>query len=178
MKDLGLKNKRGSFMKENTLADALRNPFYYGYFLYRGELYKGDYEPIITKKLFDKVQEVMNGKGFKKIRTHYYIFKSLILCPSCNKPLRSVSAKKRYKYYNCRDKQCSFKNIPEPEVEDTFLYELRKLEFNDKEVEVFIKAVKTFKAELRGSQETDIRVIEMEEGKLKQQLDDLTMDYF
>ncbi|OYV31335.1 MAG: hypothetical protein B7Z81_13770, partial [Acidocella sp. 20-61-6] len=37
--------------------DILRNPFYYGNFLYKGELYQGSHKPMISKKLFDKIQQ-------------------------------------------------------------------------------------------------------------------------
>ncbi len=178
MLSLDMRNRYGRPIKPKTLYKTLRNPFYYGIVTYRGVPYKGSHEPLISQKLFDKVQQVMDGKGFKHIRTHHYIFQGLVPCPVCHKPLRSVSAKGRYKYQSCRDKQCSFKTIAEPEIEDVFLAELSKLEFNDKEVDVFIKAVKQFKSDLRNSQQTDVREIDMEDAKVKQQLEDLMMDFF
>ena len=40
--------------------------FYYGTFRFNGELYEGSHEPIISKKLFDDVQQVMNNRGKKE----------------------------------------------------------------------------------------------------------------
>lgn len=33
---------------------ALRNSFYYGEFMYGNKRYKGNYEPIISKQIFEK----------------------------------------------------------------------------------------------------------------------------
>lgn len=55
MLGLGMKNRHGRPMKENTLTQVLRNPFYQGIVRYRGVLYQGSHEPIVSKKLFDKV---------------------------------------------------------------------------------------------------------------------------
>ncbi len=35
---------------------------FYGHFRYRDEVYEGKHEPIITKKLFDDVQAVINAR--------------------------------------------------------------------------------------------------------------------
>lgn len=178
MQELGLRNTKGRVVNLKSLYKTLRKPFYHGIVTYRGVPYQGAHKRLVTKELFDKVQRVLDHKGFKRIREHHYIFQGLVPCPVCGKPLRSVSSKGKYKYHSCRDKQCPFKTIAEPEIEDTFLYELNKLEFNDKEVEVFLKAVRQFKTDLRSSQVVDVRAIDMEETKVKQQLDDLAMDYF
>ncbi len=178
MQDLGLRNTKGRVVNLKSLYKTLRKPFYHGLNVYREVPYPGSHKTVVTKQLFDKVQRIMDGKGFKRIRKHYYIFQGLVPCPVCEKQLRSISSKGKYKYYNCRDKSCSFKSIAEPEIEDTFLAELRNLEFSDKEVEVFLKAVKQFRSDLRSSQATDIRQIEMDEVRVKQQLEDLMMDFF
>jgi site-specific DNA recombinase len=178
MQELGLRNTKGRVVNLKSLYKTLRKSFYHGIVTYRGVPYKGSHEPVITKAMFDKVQQVMDGKGFKRIREHYYIFQGLVPCPICGKPLRSVSSKGKYKYHSCRDKQCPFTTVSEPEIEDTFLYELRKLEFDEKEAEVFLKVVKKFRSDLRESQGTDLKVIDMEETKVKQQLDELAMEYF
>jgi len=50
----------------SRITFILSNPFYYGLFRYSGELHEGNHEPIISKKIFDKVQEVL------KQCTHIY----------------------------------------------------------------------------------------------------------
>ena len=43
--------------QHNVSHRLLTNPFYYGHFRYAGEIHEGIHEPLITKKLFDQVQE-------------------------------------------------------------------------------------------------------------------------
>lgn len=39
MKELGLKNKQGGHVSHSKIADALKDPFYYGVMKAKGELY-------------------------------------------------------------------------------------------------------------------------------------------
>ena len=60
---LGLVGKKGKMLSVSNYQYILKNPIYYGMIEYNGELYDGKHEPIITKKLFDSVQEVMMKKS-------------------------------------------------------------------------------------------------------------------
>ena len=68
MFSLGLVGKDGKPLHLSTIQGILKNPFYYGHFLYRGELHQGSHKPMISKKLFDKIQQALkeNGKPRKK----------------------------------------------------------------------------------------------------------------
>ncbi|MDP3993434.1 MAG: recombinase family protein [bacterium] len=172
MEKLGLRNKQGQVLKPKAMYKILRKRFYHGIITYRNQDYNGSHETIITKALFDKVQAVMDKKSYKKIRTFTYIFQQLIPCPTCNQPMRSVSAKKIYKYYNCRDKKCSFRSsIRETEIEYLFLTELKKLEFTDAEAEIFLKAVSTLRADLQSTKATELTHLDLEEAKLQKKLE-------
>jgi DNA invertase Pin-like site-specific DNA recombinase len=81
--DLGLTSVRDKALQLSMAHRILRSPFYYGVFKYKGETYQGKHEPIITKKLFDQVQEVMRYRGKKrKIIRHGFIFTGFLKC-SC-----------------------------------------------------------------------------------------------
>lgn len=163
LKNEGLRNKFGRPVNDKVLYKLLRKPFYYGIVTYRGVAYNGAHPAIITKQLYDKVQAMLDGKNFKHVHRFYYVFQSLIPCPECGRRMRSVSAKGRYKYYNCRDSQCeNTKNLNEKEVEELFFKSLQRLEFNNEEVELFLNAVKQFRVDLRSHKRTDLRHIDME----------------
>ncbi len=59
-----------------------KNPFYYGVMLSSGELFEGKQDPIISKRLFDEVQAVMDRKSkgqdspssnsFRRHRVHFH----------------------------------------------------------------------------------------------------------
>jgi hypothetical protein len=53
MIEMGLvKNKQGGHVSHSKIADALKDPFYYGVMKAKCELYPHRHEPIITYDLF------------------------------------------------------------------------------------------------------------------------------
>jgi len=53
--EMGLAGQRkGKAITLSKIQILLKNPFYYGLFRFKGELYQGNHEPIISKQLFEK----------------------------------------------------------------------------------------------------------------------------
>jgi site-specific DNA recombinase len=110
MKALGMRSKTGRTVSRSAIDDYLRKPFYCGHFLWTGKLYKGTYQPLITKALFDEVQDVLlhksNGKGpaWKKFR-----YGGLLRCGLCGHAITCEKVTKTFKktgtkswtYYHC-----------------------------------------------------------------------------
>lgn len=59
----GLVGKKGKMLSVSNYQYLLQNPFYHGLIRYGREFYEGKHKPIISKKLFDEVQEVMKRKS-------------------------------------------------------------------------------------------------------------------
>lgn len=59
----GLRSYKGNVLSVSCVQRLLQNPIYYGVFSFNGEIYDGTHEPIIYKKLFDSVQQVMSNRG-------------------------------------------------------------------------------------------------------------------
>ncbi|MFA9493164.1 recombinase family protein [Streptococcus sp. E17BB] len=79
------------------VRQILDNPVYCGYNQYKGEIYKGNHEPIISKEVFDKVQdelkirqrtaaEKFNPRPFQA----KYMLSGIAQCGYCNAPLQIV----------------------------------------------------------------------------------------
>ena len=108
----------------------LENHFYYGVFEYprkSGNWYQGKHEPIITKELFDQVQEQLKGNELKTRQEKEFAFTKLMTCGLCGS---GISADEKYKklkngkvnthvYYGCtkaRDKHCKCGYINETDL--------------------------------------------------------------
>lgn len=79
----------------------LRDSFYYGEFKWNGNTYKGAYEPLISKELWDLTQEAFDGKKHKP-RTNIFPYNGLVRCGVCGCSVIGGSYKKRrYEYYHC-----------------------------------------------------------------------------
>lgn len=103
MKEMGLKNKQGGHVSHSKIADALKDPFYYGVMKAKGELYPHKHEPIISHGLFQKAQEVRmrhNKKPFQ-YAAKPFVFRGMITCGNCGCLVSPEVKKGKYIYYSC-----------------------------------------------------------------------------
>jgi len=93
----------------SSIQRILSNPFYYGVFKFKGELYQGTHKPMISKKLFDKIQQALkdNGKPRKK-REENFKFLGFAKCGECGYCITAEQHIKKsglvFKYYHCTQK--------------------------------------------------------------------------
>jgi len=110
MFSLDLVGKDGKPLHLSTIQGILTNPFYYGMFLYRGELYQGSHKPMISKKLFDKIQEALkqNGRPHKKRKEKRFLFLGFARCGECGYMITVERHIKKsgleFIYYRCTHK--------------------------------------------------------------------------
>src|SRR3989344_4310103 len=100
-----LRGNLGEEMRVSTVHKILRNIFYIGLMKYTGEVFEGAHEAILTKKLFDRVQEVLDtrGKGRKKKR-HIFAFSNFLTCATCGCMI-TAEVQKGHTYYRCTKKK-------------------------------------------------------------------------
>ncbi len=134
MYDLGLRNKNGKKITRNGLVCILKNPFYMGLIKIDTicELFVGIHPPIITKSLFDEVQDTFAGKRTPKKNRHFFIFRRTIICKLC-KNMLIAERQKGNVYYRCHTKMCPQKTIREETVEDELLQIYKKLQLTGEE---------------------------------------------
>ena len=59
----GIHSRNGKRLHRDRITFILSNPFYYGHFRYGGEIHEGKHQPVVSKKIFDKAQEVLKQRG-------------------------------------------------------------------------------------------------------------------
>jgi len=129
--EIKFKTKNDKHLHLGNLYMILRNHFYYGTFEYpQGGVhwYQGNHQPLITKSLFDQVQEkiaVQVTKGDAK----EFAFTKLMSCALCGSSITADEKFEhqqngnvhRYVYYGCtkhNDKNCKSGYINEEELVD------------------------------------------------------------
>ncbi len=123
---ISFKTPRGNVMSLSRVFATLKNPFYYGDFHFGGKWYKGTYQSLISKKLFDKVQVQLETYP-KRWNKQVFPFKKICTCANCGS---GVTAEIKYRvlkstkvnthiYYHCcrsKDMDCREPYITEQEL--------------------------------------------------------------
>ena len=133
--DVNFKTKNDKYLSLGNLYITLKNSFYYGVFEYpkgSGNWYTGVHKPIITKELYDKVQQQIKVHEVDKTVIKEFAFTKLIKCGHCGSGITADEKLKQLKkggynrhvYYMCtkkRDTQCKCKPINETDLTEQFL---------------------------------------------------------
>lgn len=96
MELMGIRTRKGRPYNRSYVDKMLSNPFYIGINRFNGKDYPGAQQPILSKKLFEAVQQKKHGKRPHKLTRHNPIFKGLIKCSSCQKLVTWQLQKGRY----------------------------------------------------------------------------------
>lgn len=93
---MGIRTRKGRPYNKSYVDKMLSNPFYIGINRFNGKDYPGAQEPILSKRLFEAVQQKKHGKRPRILAKHNPIFKGLIRCTSCDKLVTWQLQKGRY----------------------------------------------------------------------------------
>ena len=131
--ELGLRSRKEQELSISNIHNMLKNPIFCGLLRYNGEIHEGKHEPIISKKLFDSVQEVMSrkskphSKGLKP-----YIYRGFFRCGECGCFI-TTEQQKGHHYLRCtkRKNPCTQKYIREELITSQIRTEIQKVSLPD-----------------------------------------------
>jgi len=120
---LGLTSNRGKIIAKSRIPVMLANPFYMGIFRYNGELHQGSHEPLVSKKLFDRVQDILAKR--RRVETKHaerLPLLGLIRWGECGAYV-TAERQKGHRYYRCTKKKgaCSQRRYTREETLGTQL---------------------------------------------------------
>lgn len=122
------RNKRGD-IRQQRVTDILTQPIYTGHICsenYGLHWLEGQHEALISLETFERVQARRGGKTKAPKRKNIgdqFALRGMVVCASCNVPLRSSITKGNgglYPYYLCQTKTCEHygKSMKRDKVED------------------------------------------------------------
>ncbi len=150
----GLTARNGEKLCKEQIHRMLTNPSYYGYFKYKGQLYKGNYDPLITKTLFDTAQEKLKDRSKPQVNIwNKMSYNGLLKCPSCNSAITTTFKTKYYKetnrtvryvYLHCtkRKGNCDQSPVRLENFEGRLLYKISKISIDKDVWELGVKLLK------------------------------------
>lgn len=102
-------------LSPSALAKLLRDPYYTGVIRFKGQIYPGRHQPIISKETFLSCQEILSRRNRKGDRDliHFHYLKGMMYCGRCGshgKKRRLVYSQSAgnggtYEYWVCSGKQ-------------------------------------------------------------------------
>ncbi len=112
-----------------TIYKMLGNPFYSGSILWKGQIYPGQHQPLVTPDEFDRVQQLLGREGKAKPSRHDFAFTGLIRCGSCGMMVTAEQKTNkygsRYTYYHCTKRslgpKCVERSVEQDELEQQFV---------------------------------------------------------
>lgn len=132
--DLGIKSRSGKPRHNYAIHGLLTNKLYIGIMKWKDELHEGKYQPLISKQLFDKVQQVLDNKSRPRNRreSHGFPFCGLFHC-SCGSMLTAQWAKDKYRYYRCTRKKgkCTESYIQENDLQNQIIEKIKTIALPD-----------------------------------------------
>lgn len=143
--DLNFKSRGNRTVALSSIFVILQTHFYYGMFEYpekSGNWYQGKHEPLITKELFDKVQEHLKRDQIVRSELKEFAFTKLINCGLCGSGVsadekfkrRKDGSTIRYVYYGCtrsKNLHCKSGYLREEDLIEQLVRLMDKIDLNE-----------------------------------------------
>ena len=184
MHEEGLRTKKGKEISKSHLHNILRSPTYYGYFLHNGEFFEGNYEPIITKQLYDQVQEALQGRSKPKVRVWEHTYNGLITCGDCGCQITTTVKEKWYKrtnrtaiytYHQCthRRDNCKQEAVTGKELEQLLIQNMTQISIDEEAWELGMDLFRAMHEEESGKLNKKLRYLQNHFTSVRDQIKEL-----
>jgi site-specific DNA recombinase len=182
--ELGIVSRRtGKPLCRSGIHGIFEKTFYYGLVKWGGEEVTGNHETLISKALFDQVQEVLRNEG-RRPKNLSFPFKGLPVCGSCGSGVTAEQHTKhqkngnthRYVYYRCTGWRngrnvCKDSYIREEELADQLGEPLKQLVINAPTLGKIRDAIRRSTADERQLAHSRLAALKAEETRLKKRLE-------
>ena len=180
--EAGLLSKRAKRpLARSAVHHMLRNPLYMGEFEWAGEVYQGTHTPIVSRELWDRVQESFDERyqGQRDtVRAHEFTYPGLVVCGHCGCLLSAQIQKERYIYYRCHGYKgdCGEKYLREETLDCEFERALRAIVLPPSWMDFLKVELRKGQAEVQRFHQESIDRLEGECARTQRRLDQMYVD--
>ncbi len=172
-----VKSCLGTTPTRHQIHDMLRSPFYYGGMVWKGKVYPGKHEPLVSESLWLRIQKILedrcSNRGFGKKE---FAFKGLMRCGNCESGITMANIKGRggiYTYYWCcrsRNPDCPEGYMREEWLSDRLAEVLVPLRWPKETIERAYCLLKDLEGEKGAWAQTEIERLKRQQEILKTKL--------
>jgi DNA invertase Pin-like site-specific DNA recombinase len=172
--------KSGNKLSKAVMWDILNNPIYYGDYYWKGILYNGIHDPIISKELFDTVQKAFNKRSSCPTgrQKHDFMFQGMLTCGNCGCAIVAEIHKGKYIYYRCTHNQgkCPDKYAREEKIDVQFIESLNDIKIDDDVVAWIVSVMGKSTAADMKQREAEIAALTQQQQRLEDRLEKMYLD--
>lgn len=168
----------GTTLGPNRLSQLLNNPFYMGVIRIRaaGENFPGVHEPLVSPRLFGRVQTILRGKTNSCSIKHDFLYRRRLACKSCEYSLIG-ERQKGHVYYRCQTPGCPTTCVREEVVDQAVLDRFDRLRFSSEEKAWFRPKLSRMKLYSLDEQEKAVSALNLQFGQINDRVNRLTDAY-
>jgi len=178
-REAGLAGRRsGRQLSKSEVERILKNPIYYGMFRWKGKIWPGIHTPIISKELFDQVQEVFASQNRAKTRCHRFAFGNLMRCSRCGCRITAGKIKGRYIYYWCTGfrGKCGQPYVSEQKLGPQMHEIVEKVNVGEKKMARLVKLLRESHEDEKNYHDTQLKNLTARYEQLQHRLDQIYLD--
>ena len=172
--------KTGDDVPLSTVHKILRNRIYSGDFDFAGVTYRGAYEPIVSKELWERVQAMLDGRAARKTQMpkEQFAFSGLITCGHCGCAMVGEIKKGRYIYYHCTGYKgkCPEPYTREEVLEEKFTGLLKGIAFSGEALAWVRQALRESHRDERQFHDEAVAKLQREHHRLQTRIDSMYED--
>lgn len=164
-----------------TVARCLSNPFYIGRFQWSGKMIEGAHEPIVSAELWNKVQDVLNGRNINTKKEHNvipFMYKGIFTCGFCGRTVTAEKAKGKYSYYHCTQYKTDCKQpwVKEETLDERFEKLTQLLRLSDAGLAFVTAGLKKSLTKKREGADRVYNTLVVEQERLRKRMDAMYED--
>lgn len=147
---------KGKVIGFSSFDRIFHNPFYAGYFVWKGEWREGAHMPMITLSEYEEAQRLITNRHDLRQRTLEFGYKGILRCNHCGcmitaeeklKRIKRTGETKPFRYYHCTRKKreilCHEKPVSESTLEEQMLSIIERVALPQEVLEFGLQAVES-----------------------------------
>lgn len=178
--DAGLRGRvSGRSLSRSEIERILKSPIYYGAFWWKGRLYQGKHEPIISKELFDLVQKTLADRHrATRAKRYSFTFSGIFRCGYCGCTLSAERHKGKYVYYRCTQSRgpCQQKFLKEELIDEIAAGLVKRIQLEENLLDWLRETLRQSHADEQAFHDAQIEALEEKEKAIQRRLDQIYID--